>query len=150
MAQRHTIRLALLSLFITTSAFIIFIYAVNSYDPNIIMPIIVLFIMGLFIGSLLSSILSTWVIILLTTIGSSFLVFGQMLLPLPSKLLLILVLPLVAGITIFNRSLLGTFSSKNVNRDQIERYIQHYNQATKLQGAYNAEKMYQKIVNFIQ
>ncbi|WP_370398821.1 hypothetical protein [Weissella sagaensis] len=68
----------------------------------------------------------------------------------PSKLLLILVLPLVAGITIFNRSLLGTFSSKNVNRDQIERYIQHYNQATKLQGAYNAEKMYQKIVNFIQ
>lgn len=88
--------------------------------------------MGLFIGSLLPSILSTWVIILLTTIGSSFLVFGQMLLPLPSKLLLILVLPLVAGITIFNRSLLGTFSSKNVNRDQIERYIQHYNQATKL------------------
>jgi hypothetical protein len=150
LAQRHTIRLALLSLFITTSAFIIFIYAVNSYDPNIIMPIIVLFIMGLFIGSLLPSILSTWVIILLTTIGSSFLVFGQMLLPLPSKLLLILVLPLVAGITIFNRRLLGTFSSKNVNRDQIERYIQHYNQATKLQGAYNAEKMYQKIVNFIQ
>ncbi len=34
LAQRHTIRLALLSLFITTSAFIIFIYAVAPMSIN--------------------------------------------------------------------------------------------------------------------
>lgn len=150
LVQNKSIKFTLLSLFITISTFIVFIYAVNLYMPDISAPVIALMIMGLFIGSLLPNIIATWLIIILTTIGSSFLVLGQMILPLSSKILLILILPVVAGIMIFNRNLLGLFSLNHANQEQVERYMQHYDQVTKLQGRYNAEKIYHKIVNFIK
>lgn len=150
LVQNKSIKFTLLSLFITVSTFMIFIYAVNLYMPDIIVPVITLMIMGLFIGCLLPNIIATWLIIILTTIGSGFLVLGQMILPLSSKLILILILPVVAGVMIFNRKQLGLFSFNHANQEQVERYMQHYDQVTKLQGRYNAEKIYHKIVNFIK
>lgn len=147
--RSHTIKFALLSLFITVSVFIVFIYFAGLYVPDIIVPILILLITGLFVGSFLPGILATWLIIILTTIGITILVLGQMLLPQSSKVLLILIFPVAAGLMLLNRNLLGSFSSKNINQKQMESYIYHYDQVTRLQGKYNAEKIYKKIVNFI-
>jgi hypothetical protein len=107
-------------------------------------------VLGLAVGATLPGILTTWIIILLTVIGGGILLFGDVPISGPLKLIILVIFPISAGLMSIVRFTLIKFGWVSINKSVIERYAQHYDRTTKLQTQYNAEKMYRKIVHFIQ
>jgi hypothetical protein len=148
--NRHITVAGLMSLFVTIATITIFLHYLDLHAAEISTVSIVLLVVGLAAGSLIPSILTTWLIILLSVLGIAILLLGTVPISLSSKLMLLAVFPVGAGLTSINRYVLLRSGWGKSNRRDIERYAFHYNPVTKLQQTHNAEKMYQKTVRFIQ
>lgn len=148
--NRHITVAGLMSLFVTIATITIFLHYLDLHAAEISTVSIVLLVVGLAGGSLIPSILTTWLIILLSVLGIAILLLGTVPISLSSKLMLLAVFPVGAGLTSINRYVLLRSGWGKSNRRDIERYAFHYNPVTKLQQTHNAEKMYQKTVRFIQ
>lgn len=150
MSSRHIIFSSLMTLFVTISVIVIFLYYINLYETGISIVAIILLIIGLATGALIPGIFTTWLVILLTVVGVAILSLGNVPITASSKLILLVVYPVSAGLMSIDRYVLTEFGWARFNRHDIERYARHYDQVTKFQKLYNAEKMYRKIIHFIQ
>jgi GGDEF domain-containing protein len=148
--KSHIITSGIVTLLIVLSAITIALYYVELLTPEISLATVVLLIIGLATGALLPNVVSTWVILLLTTIGGAILLLGDVPVSLTSKIVLLAVFPISAGLMALGRFIVIRFGWINVNRHDIERYTQHYDQVTKLQTEHNASKMYLKATRFIK
>lgn len=150
LGKRHTITSGLMTLCILLPVIAIFLYEIHQHSPQISIASIILVITGFVAGSVLPGILTTWITIMLTVIGGGILMFGNVPVALPLKLVLLMIFPASAGLMSIIRHALVQFGWISFDRHDVEKYAKHYDQATKLQTRYNAEKMYRKIVHFIQ
>jgi hypothetical protein len=139
-----------MTLFILLPVIAIFLYEIEVYTPQISIASLILIIAGLAAGALLPGILATWITILLTVIGGGILLFGEVPISLPLKLILLVIFPISAGLMSLVRYTLMRLGWISFDKRDIEKYSKHYDQTTKLQIRYNAEKMYRKIVHFIK
>ncbi|MFT8704887.1 MAG: hypothetical protein ABF805_05865 [Bifidobacterium sp.] len=139
-----------MTLFIVFPAVAIVLYDVNLYAPHILVATMSLVAAGLIAGALLPGILTTWLNILYTVASVAVLLFAEFSIPLFQRLLLLVVFPISADLMLIIRHALIKAGWTTFSRTSIERYIQHYHPVTKLQTSYNAEKMYAKVVHFIQ
>ncbi|MCI1219633.1 MAG: hypothetical protein LKF99_03735 [Bifidobacterium sp.] len=150
LGNRHVIISGLLTLLGTFLAIAIVGYCINMYAPGISNPAIVLLFIGLALAAMLPSVLTSWILILLTALGAAILVLGDVPMPFSSKLILLAVAPASAGLMSIDRYVLIRFGWARFNRRDIERYSRHYDPVTKFQKLYNAEKMYEKVIRFIR
>jgi hypothetical protein len=148
--KRHFIAFGLLTLLVIILSIAISLYFIYLYMPQISIAAVVLLVIGLVTGALIPSILATWIVILLTVAGGAIVLLGDVPMTLPTKLVLLSIFPISAGLMSAVRWVLTRFGWINFNKRDIERYSYHYDQVTKLQAQYNAEKMYCKIVRFIR
>ena len=109
----------------------------------------IMIILGLAMGSLVPNIVLTWLAIGLTTIGSAILLLGYVVMDNSIKIMLLFAFPITASLVYFSRYIIGEWGWIDRNRAEIESYATHYNQIVKLQTAYNANKIYEKELQFI-
>lgn len=148
--NRHVVLSGLATVFGIIIAITAFIYAIDIYAPEIAEAALVLLFLGLATGALMPSIIMSWLVILLTTVGVAVLTLGNVPLALHLKLILLAIFPVSAILMAINSAILIRAGWVRFNTRAIERYMRHYDQITKLQKTYNASKMYLKAIGFIR
>ncbi|MCF1783030.1 hypothetical protein LZD76_00865 [Lactobacillus mulieris] len=118
-------------------------------SPLVLSSTAILIILGVITGSLIPTILITWLIIGLTTIGAAILLIGYVVIDNSQKILLLLTYPLVASLTALAKTIIGHWGWIDRDRNAIESYLSHYDPVVKLQTTYNAAKLYHKEAKFI-
>lgn len=149
MIRRHLVEIGLTVLFLMVALIAILMWWAGKYSTTASTAMLVLILLGTAAGDLIPSILLTWLIIGLTTIGSALMMMGYVVMTLPFKISLLLAFPICASLSSLSRYLLSGWGWIDRNRAEINSYVEHYDQVTKLQTRYNAQKIYQKARQFI-
>lgn len=149
MIQRHVVEIGLTILFLMCALITLLMWWAGQYSLTVSTAMMVLILLGAFTGTLIPSILTTWLIIGLTTIGSAILLLGYVVMTTPLKLGLLFAFPACASLSALSRYILSGWGWIDRNRSDINNYAAHYDQITKLQTKYNAEKLYKKSRYFV-
>ncbi|MGN1283245.1 MAG: hypothetical protein ACI4UB_05470 [Limosilactobacillus sp.] len=149
MIRRHIVEIGLAILFSMGALIAILMWWAGQYSTTAATAMLVLVLLGTAAGTLIPSILLTWLIIGLTTIGSALLMMGYIVMTIPFKISLLLAFPVCASLSSLSRYLLSGWGWIDRNRAEINSYVEHYDQITKLQTKYNAQKIYKKARQFI-
>lgn len=104
-----------------------------------------LLILGAVIGLSAPTIVSTWLILILTVLGISALSLGYVAIDFYGKALLLVSFPLETYLTSQIKECIFRWQIFKKNQSSAYRYLKHYDQNVKLQTTYNAEKLYKKI-----
>ena len=113
----------------------------GNYSTTIATAMLTLVLLGTAAGTLIPNILLTWLIIGLSTIGIAILMMGYVVMNMPIKIGLLLAFPVCASFSALSRSILSGWGWVDRNRSEINSYVEHYDQITKLQTKYNAQKL---------
>lgn len=149
MIRRHIVESALIALCVALIVIVLMMWWAALYSRFVVTAMMIMIILGLIVGSLIPSIIVTWLVIALTTIGSAILLLGYVVMDNSLKIMLLAAFPITAGLAYFSRFIIGEWGWIDRNRKEIESYAAHYNQIVKLQTAYNANKIYEKEIRFI-
>ena len=150
MIRRHIVEIGLTVLFLMGVLIAVLMWWAGQYSITVSTAMMILILLGMAAGTFIPSILITWLIIGLTTIGSTILLMGYIVMTTPLKLGLLLAFPICASFSALSRYILSGWGWIDRNRADINSYAAHYDQITKLQTRYNAEKIYRKARQFIQ
>lgn len=149
MIRRHVVESGLIALCVILTAIVLMMWWASQYAHFITTAMMTMIILGLTMGSLVPNIVLTWLAIGLTTIGSAILLLGYVVMDNSIKIMLLFAFPITASLAYFSRYIIGEWGWIDRNRAEIESYATHYNQIVKLQTAYNANKIYEKELQFI-
>lgn len=150
MKQRHALEFDLFILFLMGTLIAVMMWWAGLYSVDASTAILVMMVLGMATGLLIPSILVTWLIIGLTTIGCAILLFGYVVMPFSLKLALLLAFPICAIFDVIIRHRLARWLWIDRDRQAVESYVEHYDPATKLLTKYNAAKRYAKEIEFIK
>ncbi|WP_270642604.1 hypothetical protein [Limosilactobacillus mucosae] len=148
MFRRHSIlffQLAIMMVIIASMALIIWS---SLYQTNMMIAMAVMIGLGVLVG-MIPSILISWLIIALTTLGSAILLLGYVVIAAPIKLALLFTFPVIASLTLVAREMITGWGWLDKNRSEIQSYAAHYDPVTKLLTRYNAVKLYEKCMLYI-
>lgn len=149
MIRRHVVESGLIALCVILTAIVLMMWWASQYSHFITTAMMTMIILGLVVGSLVPNIILTWLMIGLTIIGSAILLLGYVVMDNSIKIMLLFAFPITASLVYFSRYIIGEWGWIDRNRAEIESYATHYNQIVKLQTAYNANKIYEKELQFI-
>lgn len=147
--RRHMVEIGLVVLFLMGALIAVLMWWAGNYSTTVATAMLTLVLLGTATGTLIPNILLTWLVIGLTTIGTTILMMGYVVMTIPLKLGLLLAFPVCASLSALSRFILSGWGWVDRNRAEINSYIEHYDQITKLQTRYNAQKIYQKARQFI-
>lgn len=106
MFRRHSIlffQLAIMMVIIASMALIIWS---SLYQTNMMIAMAVMIGLGVLVGMMIPSILISWLIIALTTLGSAILLLGYVVIAAPIKLALLFTFPVIASLTLVAREMI--------------------------------------------
>ena len=149
MIRRHIVEIGLTVLFLMGALIALLMWWAGNYSTTIATAMLVLVLLGTAAGTLIPNILLTWLIIGLSTIGFAILMMGYVVMTIPLKIGLLLAFPVCASLSTLSRTILSGWGQIDRNRSEINSYVEHYDQITKLQTRYNAQKIYKKAQHFI-
>lgn len=144
MIRRHIVEFGLTILFLWVALIAVLMWWAGNYSTTVATAMLILVLLGTAAGTLIPNILLTWLIIGLSTIGIAILMMGCVLMTIPIKIGLLLAFPVCASLSTLSRSILSGWGWIDRNRSEINSYVEHYDQITKLQTKYNAQKIYKK------
>lgn len=144
MIRRHIVEFDLTILFLEVALIAVLMWWAGNYSTTVATAMLILVLLGTAAGTLIPNILLTWLIIGLSTIGIAILMMGCVLMTIPIKIGLLLAFPVCASLSTLSRSILSGWGWIDRNRSEINSYVEHYDQITKLQTKYNAQKIYKK------
>lgn len=144
MIRRHIVEFDLTILFLWVALIAVLMWWAGNYSTTVATAMLILVLLGTAAGTLIPNILLTWLIIGLSTIGIAILMMGCVLMTIPIKIGLLLAFPVCASLSTLSRSILSGWGWIDRNRSEINSYVEHYDQITKLQTKYNAQKIYKK------
>lgn len=104
-----------------------------------------LLILGAVISLSVPTIVSTWLILILTVLGLSSLTLGDVAIDFYGKNLLLVSFPLGTYLTSQIKECIFRWEIYKKNQSSAYRYLKHYDQNIKLQTTYNTQKLYKKI-----
>lgn len=149
MIRRHIVEIGLAVLFLMGAIIAVLMWWAGNYSTTIATAMLTLVLLGTAAGTLIPNILLTWLIIGLSTIGIAILMMGYVVMNMPIKIGLLLAFPVCASFSALSRSILSGWGWVDRNRSEINSYVEHYDQITKLQTKYNAQKLYRKAQQFV-
>ncbi len=117
----------------------------SNFSRNIFLGVMMLLILGAVIGLSVPTIVSTWIILILTVLGLSSLTLGDVAIDFYGKTLLLVSFPLETYLTNQIKECIFKWGIYKKNQSSAYRYLKHYDQNVKLQTTYNAQKLYKKI-----
>lgn len=132
MIRQHIVEVGLTVLFLMGALIAVLMWWAGQYSTTVGTAMMTLILLGTAAGTLIPSILITWLIIGLTTIGSTILLMGYIVMTTPLKLGLLLAFPVCASLSVLSRYILSGWGWIDRNRADINSYAAHYDQVTKL------------------
>lgn len=116
----------------------------DDFSVNVINGLIMILILAIFVGLLSARYTVSWLMIILTTIATGFVLLGYVVMPLEEKILLIAAFPIEASLlSVVRRHILNWNIARNRD-DDLKRHISHYDLNVKLLTYYNADKFYRR------
>lgn len=116
----------------------------DDFSINVINGLIMIFILAIFVGLFSARYTVSWLMIILTTIATGFVLLGYVVMPFDEKVLLIVAFPIEASLlSVVRRHILNWSIARN-REDDLKRHISHYDLNVKLLTYYNAEKFYRR------
>lgn len=149
MIRRHIVEFGLTILFLMEALIAVLMWWAGNYSTTVATAMLILVLLGTAAGTLIPNILLTWLIIGLSTIGIAILMMGYVVMTIPINIGLLLAFPVCASLSTLRRSILSGWGWIDRNRAEINSYAEHYDQITKLQTKYNAQKIYKKAQRFV-
>ncbi|WP_283587245.1 MFS transporter [Limosilactobacillus viscerum] len=149
MIRRHIVGFGLTILFLMGALIAVLMWWAGNYSTTVATAMLILVLLGTAAGTLIPNILLTWLIIVLSTIGIAILMMGYVVMTIPIKIGLLLAFPVCASLSTLSRSILSGWRWIDRNRAEVNSYAEHYDQITKLQTKYNAQKIYKKAQRFV-
>ena len=149
MIRRHIVEFGLTILFLMGALIAVLMWWAGNYSTTVATAMLILVLLGTAAGTLIPNILLTWLIIGLSTIGIAILMMGYVVMAIPIKIGLLLAFPVCASLSTLSRSILSGWRWIDRNRAEVNSYAEHYDQITKLQTKYNAQKIYKKAQRFV-
>lgn len=149
MIRRHIVEFGLIILFLMSTLIAVLMWWAGNYSTTVATAMLILVLLGTAAGTLIPNILLTWLIIGLSTIGIAILMMGYVVMTIPIRIGLLLAFPVCASLSTLRRSILSDWGWIDRNRAEINSYAEHYDQITKLQTKYNAQKIYKKAQRFV-
>ncbi len=149
MIRRHIVEFGLTILFLMGALIAVLMWWAGNYSTTVATAMLILVLLGTAAGTLIPNILLTWLIIGLSTIGIAILMMGYVVMTIPIKIGLLLAFPVCASLSTLSRSILSGWRWIDRNRAEVNSYAEHYDQITKLQTKYNAQKIYKKAQRFV-
>ncbi|MFR0582808.1 hypothetical protein ACLUX0_00660 [Limosilactobacillus mucosae] len=149
MLRRHSILFFQLAILLVIIASLVLIVWSSLYQTNMMIAIATMIVLGVLVGMMVPSILISWLIIALTTLGSAILLLGYVVVAAPIKLALLFTFPVIASVTLVAREMITGWGWLDKNRSEIQSYAAHYDPVTKLLTRYNAVKLYEKCMVYI-
>ena len=149
MLRRHSISFFQLAILLVIIASLVLIVWSSLYQTNMMIAIAIMIVLGVLVGMMVPSILISWLIIALTTLGSAILLLGYVVVAAPIKLALLFTFPVIASVTLVARKTITGWGWLDKNRSEIQSYAAHYDPVTKLLTRYNAVKLYEKCMVYI-
>ena len=149
MIRRHIVGFDMTILFLMGALIAVLMWWAGNYSTTVATAMLILVLLGTAAGTLISNILLTWLIIGLSTIGIAILMMGYVVMTIPIKIGLLLAFPVCASLSTLSRSILSGWRWIDRNRAEVNSYAEHYDQITKLQTKYNAQKIYKKAQRFV-
>lgn len=149
MLRRHSILFFQLAILLVIIASLVLIVWSSLYQTNMMIAIAIMIVLGVLVGMMVPSILISWLIIALTTLGSAILLLGYVVVAAPIKLALLFTFPVIASVTLVAREMITGWGWLDKNRSEIQSYAAHYDPITKLLTRYNAVKLYEKCMVYI-
>ena len=149
MIRRHIVEFGLIILFLMSALIAVLMWWAGNYSTTVATAMLILVLLGTAAGTLIPNILLTWLIIGLSTIGIAILMMGYVVMTIPIKIGLLLAFPVCASLSTLRRSILSDWGWIDRNRAEINSYAEHYDQITKLQTKYNAQRIYKKAQRFV-
>ena len=147
--RRHIVEFGLIILFLMSALIAVLMWWAGNYSTTVATAMLILVLLGTAAGTLIPNILLTWLIIGLSTIGIAILMMGYVVMTIPIKIGLLLAFPVCASLSTLRRSILSDWGWIDRNRAEINSYAEHYDQITKLQTKYNAQRIYKKAQRFV-
>lgn len=147
--RRHIVEFGLIILFLMSALIAVLMWWAGNYSTTVATAMLILVLLGTAAGTLIPNILLTWLIIGLSTIGIAILMMGYVVMTIPIKIGLLLAFPVCASLSTLSRSILSDWGWIDRNRAEINSYAEHYDQITKLQTKYNAQRIYKKAQRFV-
>lgn len=147
--RRHIVEFSLTTLFLRGALIAVLMWWAGNYSTTVATAMLILVLLGNAAGTLISNILLSWLIIGLSTIGIAILMMGYVVMTIPIKIGLLLAFPVCASLTTLSRSILFAWVGIDRNCSEINSYVEHYDQITKLHTKYNAQKIYKKALRFV-
>lgn len=147
--RRHIVEFGLIILFLMSTLIAVLMWWAGNYSTTVATAMLILVLLGTAAGTLIPNILLTWLIIGLSTIGIAILMMGYVVMTIPIRIGLLLAFPVCASLSTLRRSILSDWGWIDRNRAEINSYAEHYDQITKLQTKYNAQKIYKKAQRFV-
>lgn len=147
--RRHIVEFGLTILFLMGALIAVLMWWAGNYSTTVATAMLILVLLGTAAGTLIPNILLTWLIIGLSTIGIAILMMGYVVMTIPIKIGLLLAFPVYASLSTLSRSILSGWRWIDRNRAEVNSYAEHYDQITKLQTKYNAQKIYKKAQRFV-
>lgn len=147
--RRHIVEFGLTILFLMEALIAVLMWWAGNYSTTVATAMLILVLLGTAAGTLIPNILLTWLIIGLSTIGIAILMMGYVVMTIPINIGLLLAFPVCASLSTLRRSILSGWGWIDRNRAEINSYAEHYDQITKLQTKYNAQKIYKKAQRFV-
>ncbi len=145
MIRRHIVEFGLTTLFLRGALIAVLMWWAGNYSTTVATAMLILVLLGSAAGTLISNILLSWLIIGLSTIGIAILMMGYVVMTIPIKIGLLLAFPVCASLTTLSRSILSAWVGIDRNCSEINSYVEHYDQITKLHTKYNAQKIYKRL-----
>ena len=149
MLRRHSILFFQLAILLVIIASLVLIVWSSLYQTNMMIAIAIMIVLGVLVGMMVPSILISWLIIALTTLGSAILLLGYVVVAAPIKMALLFTFPVIASVTLVAREMITGWGWLDKNRSEIQSYAAHYDPVTKLLTRYNAVKLYEKCMVYI-
>lgn len=149
MLRRHSILFFQLAILLVIIASLVLIVWSSLYQTNMMIAVAIMIVLGVLVGMMVPSILISWLIIALTTLGSAILLLGYVVVAAPIKLALLFTFPVIASATLVAREMITGWGWLDKNRSEIQSYAAHYDPVTKLLTRYNAVKLYEKCMVYI-
>ena len=149
MLRRHSVLFFKLAILLVIIASLVLIVWSSLYHTNMMIAVAIMIVLGVLVGMMVPSILISWLIIALTTLGSAILLLGYVVVAAPIKLALLFTFPVIASVTLVAREMITGWGWLDKNRSEIQSYAAHYDPVTKLLTRYNAVKLYEKCMVYI-
>lgn len=149
MIRRHIVEFGLTIHFLMGALIAVLMWWAGNYSTAVATAMLILVLLGTAAGTLITNILLTWLIIGLSTIGIAILMMGYVVMTIPIKIGLLVAFPVCASLSTLSRSILSGWRWIDRNRAEVNSYAEHYDQITKLQTKYNAQKIYKKAQRFV-